>query len=76
MPKTFVTRLKLIDELIQKRNTGNAAALAARLDVSERTAKEFIAVMKSLGAPVYYCRKTGSYCYAERGSFTLRFDRY
>ncbi len=27
MPKTFITRLKLIDDLIQKRNTGNAAAL-------------------------------------------------
>lgn len=51
MPKTFVDRLQTIDHLIQKRSTGNAAALAVRLDVSERTAKEFIAVIKGLGAP-------------------------
>jgi predicted DNA-binding transcriptional regulator YafY len=76
MPKKFVTRLKLIDELIQKRNTGNASELAARLQVSERTVKEFIAVMKMLGAPVYYSRKLGSYCYSEKGSVVVRFEPF
>lgn len=76
MPKKFVTRLKLINELIQKRKTGNATELAARLQVSERTVKEFIAVMKTLGAPVYYSRKLGSYCYAEKGSMAVRFEPF
>jgi len=74
MPKTFVTRLQTIDLLIQKKNTGNAAALAQKLKVSERTVKEFISVMKELGAPIYYNRKAGSYCYAQNGRFVLHFE--
>jgi predicted DNA-binding transcriptional regulator YafY len=74
MPKTFVARLQIIDQLIQKRNTGKAVSLAQRLNVSERTAKEFIAVMKSLGAPIYYSRKAASYCYSKNGRFVLQFE--
>ena len=76
MPKTFVARLQIIDQLIQKRNTGNAAALAQRLNVCERTAKEFIAIMKSLGAPIYYNRKATSYCYSTNGRFVLQFETW
>lgn len=74
MPKTFITRLQTIDQLIQKRDTGNAACLAEKLKVSERTIKDFISVMKELGAPIYYNRKTGSYCYALNGRFVLHFE--
>jgi Mn-dependent DtxR family transcriptional regulator len=49
MPKTFVNRLQTIDRLIQKRDTGNATCLAEKLNISERTVKDFIAVMKDLG---------------------------
>ncbi len=74
MPKTFVARFQIIDELIQKKNTGNATRLAEKLKISERTVKEFIAVMKELGAPIYYNRKINSYCYAQKGNFSLRFE--
>jgi len=74
MPKTFVTRLQTIDLLIQKKNTGNATRLAEKLKISERTVKEFIAVMKELGAPIYFNRKINSYCYNQKGSFVLRFE--
>jgi predicted DNA-binding transcriptional regulator YafY len=75
MPKTFIARIHLIDSLIQKRNTGNASALAEKLNISERTVKEFISVMKELGAPIYYNRKAGSYCYAQKGSMVLHFEK-
>jgi predicted DNA-binding transcriptional regulator YafY len=74
MPKTFVSRFQTIDKLIQKKNTGNATRLAEKMKISERTVKEFIAVMKELGAPIYYNRKLNSYCYNQKGSFVLRFE--
>jgi predicted DNA-binding transcriptional regulator YafY len=74
MPKAFLARLQTIDELIQKKNTGNAAGLANKLNISQRTVKEYIAVMKELGAPIYYNRKINSYCYHQKGSFILRFE--
>ena len=74
MPKTFVTRLQTIDRLIQKRDTGNAACLAEKLKVSERSVKEFISVMKELGAPIFYNRTANSYCYAHNGRFVIHFE--
>jgi predicted DNA-binding transcriptional regulator YafY len=74
MPKIFINRFQTIDELIQKKETGNAVALAEKLRVSERTVKEFISVMKALGAPIYFNRKAGSYCYLKPGKFVIRFD--
>ncbi len=76
MPKKFVARIRLIDEMIQKRKTSNATMLAQSLKVSERTAKEFIAVMKSLGAPINYSRKASSYCYLTNGRFVLQFEKW
>lgn len=75
MPKTLIQRLKTIDLLIQKKTTGNAACLALKLGVSERTAKDFIAVMKELGAPIYFNRKLSSYCYAHKGGFVVQFEK-
>lgn len=76
MPGTLIQRLKTIDLLIQKKNTGNAAVLAQKLKVSERTIKEFISVMKELGAPIYYNRKACSYCYAKNGRFVIHFEAF
>ena len=73
MPRTFIRRFQTIDYLIQKRRTGTASQLAERLEVSERTAKEFIAIMKELGAPIYFDRARGSYCYREAGGFNIFF---
>jgi predicted DNA-binding transcriptional regulator YafY len=76
MPGTLIQRIKTIDMLIQKKNTGNAASLAEKLNISERTLKEFIAVMKELGAPIYYNRKACSYCYAQSGRFVIHFEAF
>lgn len=46
MPKLFIARLQKIDLLIKKRATGNAKELGEILGICERTAKEFISVMR------------------------------
>jgi hypothetical protein len=73
MPRRFIQRFKTIDRLIQNKDTGNAIQLAKQLDVSERTAKEFIMVMREHGAPIYFDRLANSYCYSNRGSFNISF---
>jgi predicted DNA-binding transcriptional regulator YafY len=73
MPRTFIARFKKIDRLIQQKATGNAATLSAKLQICERTLKEFIAVMKEHGAPIYFDRIKNSYCYKEHGSFNISF---
>jgi predicted DNA-binding transcriptional regulator YafY len=73
MPRQFIQRLKKIDLLIKKNATGNAQQLAEKLDVCQRTAKEFIAIMKENGAPIYFDRVINSYCYKEKGSFNISF---
>lgn len=50
MPRTFIQRFQTIDRLIQKKQAGTAKQLAKRLDISERTAKEFITIIKEFGA--------------------------
>jgi len=74
MPRTFINRFRIIDQLIQHKSTSTAKQLAQKLDVSERTAKEFIAVMKEQGAPIYFCRTKISYCYSSKGSFNISFS--
>jgi predicted DNA-binding transcriptional regulator YafY len=73
MPRRFIQRFKTIDRLIQKKETGNAIQLAKKLDVSERTAKEFIMVMRENGAPIFFDRLVNSYCYTNPGKFNISF---
>ena len=73
MPRKFIKRFKQIDSLIQNKTTGNAEQLGEKLQVSGRTAKEFIAVMKECGAPIYFDRQMNSYCYKFKGNFNISF---
>jgi predicted DNA-binding transcriptional regulator YafY len=75
MPETLIQRLKTIDTLIQKKNTGKATCLALKIGVSERTVKEYIAKMKEFGAPIYFNRKISSYCYTHKVEFIMQFER-
>ncbi len=74
MPKLFIARLQKIDLLIKKRATGNAKELGEKLGICERTAKEFISVMRSCGAPIYFSRISCSYCYERNGDFIIGFQ--
>jgi predicted DNA-binding transcriptional regulator YafY len=73
MPRKFIERFKRIDQIIGNKSSGTPAQLAARLDISESTLYEFIAVMKELGAPIQYDKVAQRYYYVEDGYFNISF---
>jgi predicted DNA-binding transcriptional regulator YafY len=73
MPRKFIERFKRIDQIIGNKSSGTPANLAARLDISESTLYEFIAVMKELGAPIQYDKFQQRYYYEEDGHFNISF---
>ena len=75
MPRNLINRFKKIDILIQQNKTGTSIELSKKLDVSERTVKEYITIMKEYGAPIYYDRRLNSYIYKVLGSFNISFIR-
>jgi len=68
-------RLETLDYLIYSRSTGTPEKLAKRLSISVRTLYEFLEVMKDLGAPICYCKKSKTYFYSEKGSISVRFKK-
>ncbi len=73
MPRKFLDRFKRIDEIIQNKSSGTPAHLANKLQISESTLFEFIAVMKELGAPIVYDKMQQRYQYDYDGKFTIKF---
>ena len=71
----YFTRLETLDYLIRSKRTGAPRDLARRLKISERTLYDFLEVMRSLGAPIEYCKLTKTYYYTEKGSFNIRFKK-
>ena len=47
-------KLNWLLELISKGNCGDASCLARRLNVSERTIKTYISILRDLGNQIYY----------------------
>jgi len=63
---TLLEKLQQINrlhELIKRKATGTPKELACRLSISERAVYDRIDMMKSMNAPIYYCRSNKSYCY-------------
>jgi predicted DNA-binding transcriptional regulator YafY len=75
MPRKFIERFKRIDQIISNKSSGTPAQLAERLDISESTLYEFIAVMKELGAPIQYDKVNQRYFYEEDGHFNISFTK-
>jgi predicted DNA-binding transcriptional regulator YafY len=73
MPRKFIDRFKHIDQIIHNKSSGTPAQLARRLDISESTLYEFIAVMKELGAPILYDKFSQRYYYETDGHFNISF---
>jgi predicted DNA-binding transcriptional regulator YafY len=73
MPRKFIERFKRIDDMIRNKSSGTPAQMAERLDISESTLYEFIAVMKELGAPVQYDKFARRYYYEYPGHFNISF---
>jgi transcriptional antiterminator len=65
--------IEKIDYKIQTGRTGPAGTLAQSVGISPRTLHNYLAMMRDLGAPIYFNKVKKSYCYREEGSFTIAF---
>ena len=68
-----IRQIERIDALIRRKATGSPKQLASRLEISERTVYDCLELMKSMDAPIYYCRNKCSYCYQEPVHFLFGF---
>lgn len=68
-----LNRLHRIDRLIRMKGTGNAAELACKVGLSRAHIYQYLNLMKTLGAPIKYCKHRQSYYYDEEGSFVAKF---
>ena len=62
----FLEKLQLIervDALIKRKATGSAKELASRLNLSRRCVYDIINIMKSMSAPIEYCKQRSTYYY-------------
>lgn len=75
MPKKILERFRRIDYLIQKRGTGKPNELSQRIEVSESTLYEYLAIMKSFGAPIAFDKERNTYYYSEKGKFKIFFEK-
>jgi predicted DNA-binding transcriptional regulator YafY len=66
-----LTTLIYLHELIAKKATGSPAKLAKALDISERTAYNYLHELKKMGAPIAYCHSSESYAYTKDWKFCL-----
>jgi len=69
----LLNRLHQLDRLIAIANTGTPNELARKIKVSERCVRQYIAVLKKLGAPIAYSRKRKTYYYKKEGGFSFIF---
>lgn len=63
---TFSEQLRIIvrlHQLIKRKGTGTPERLAFRLNLSRASTFRYINEMKSLGAPIQYCRFKQTYYY-------------
>lgn len=70
----YLHRIERIDQFIRLKATGTPKDLASKLNISESVLYETLATMKKHGAPIYYDRCLGSYCYEEPCMFEFRFN--
>ena len=73
MSQHYFSRFEYLDYLIRAKATGPPRTLAKKMDVSLRTIFEYIEILRSLGAPIYFDKHKQTYCYEESGRFNFRF---
>ncbi len=61
----YLQRLRYIDQLIRRKNTGNATELGKKLNLSRSTILEYLSEMKDEGFPIRYDKTRGYYYYEE-----------
>lgn len=67
--------IKRADDLIKECNTGSPSTFASKLDLSERGIYNLLNLMRQLGAPIYYSKEEGSYCYKQNVIFSVGFSK-
>lgn len=68
-----INQIERLDSLIRRRATGSAAELALKFNISERNVFQLLSLMKEMGAPMYYCKASNSYCYSKTVKFNFGF---
>lgn len=63
----YYSKLKLMDDLIRKKATGNQQTFCKRISISRSLLNNYINEMKLLGFPIEYDRARCSYYYKEKG---------
>lgn len=75
MGRSFLNKLKRMDYLISRKATGSPTKLAERMELSETTLFEYMAIMKELGTPIRYDRFRQTYYYEDDGNFIIHFQK-
>ncbi|GAO41958.1 HTH domain-containing protein [Flavihumibacter petaseus] len=73
MAKHVIDRLDRLDNLIRTKSTGTPQDLANKLNISRSTLYEYIGLLKSMGAPISFCRRRNSFYYEVEGKFHFNF---
>jgi Mn-dependent DtxR family transcriptional regulator len=66
-------KIKLIDQYIRKKKTGNSKKIAKKLKISERSFFNYLKIMKSMGAKIYFNKSKNRYCYKRKVKFFVGF---
>ena len=67
----YINILKRMDSFIRLQNTGTAKEFAEMLGICRKSVFNYIDVLKSMGAEIYYNHSRRSYCYAK--PYTIKF---
>ncbi|BFG71376.1 hypothetical protein KACHI17_22570 [Sediminibacterium sp. KACHI17] len=68
-----IEQIRKINQLIIKKNTGKPAEMAVKLDCSLTTLFTYLAMMRTMGAPIQYNKFKQTYYYEEEGNFVIGF---
>ena len=67
-------QLTLLHNLIEKGATGTPKELAIKLDVAERTARNYVEQLREMGATICYCRTRQTYYYYSPVTFRFGYE--
>lgn len=71
--KTYLERIKYIDNLIKRNATGDVNSLANKLGLSRSHVLALLKEMKEYGFPIAYSKKSQSYYYYHKGKLIISF---
>ena len=68
-----IETLERIHELIRRKRTGTPTHFAEKLGMSKRSLFMYIDLMRTMGAPIEYCKNTERYSYSHDVDFKIGF---